>query len=87
MVANWRHHPAVVEQWSKVICALTSRYVIDLPSFIRLALGSVPLVLCLSGIHGMHCEKPVSCVCYDSTLNTEWNHFLKIDIIVWLVSV
>ncbi|ELW69639.1 Ral GTPase-activating protein subunit beta [Tupaia chinensis] len=25
MVANWRHHPAVVEQWSKVICALTSR--------------------------------------------------------------
>ncbi|XP_030068303.1 ral GTPase-activating protein subunit beta isoform X3 [Microcaecilia unicolor] len=27
MVANWRHHPAVVEQWSKVICALTSRLV------------------------------------------------------------
>ncbi|XP_053309406.1 ral GTPase-activating protein subunit beta isoform X3 [Spea bombifrons] len=25
MVANWRHHPAVVEQWSKAICALTSR--------------------------------------------------------------
>ncbi|XP_072100898.1 ral GTPase-activating protein subunit beta isoform X5 [Mobula birostris] len=25
MLANWRHHPAVVEQWSKVICALTSR--------------------------------------------------------------
>ncbi|KAL4646238.1 ral GTPase-activating protein subunit beta-like isoform X10 [Arapaima gigas] len=25
MVANWRHHPPVVEQWSKVICALTSR--------------------------------------------------------------
>ncbi|XP_025048876.1 ral GTPase-activating protein subunit beta isoform X3 [Alligator sinensis] len=25
MVANWRHHPAVVEQWSKVICSLTSR--------------------------------------------------------------
>ncbi|KAG8446286.1 hypothetical protein GDO86_013933 [Hymenochirus boettgeri] len=25
MVANWRHHPAVVEQWSKGICALTSR--------------------------------------------------------------
>ncbi|XP_029470456.1 ral GTPase-activating protein subunit beta isoform X3 [Rhinatrema bivittatum] len=27
MVANWRHHPAVVDQWSKVICALTSRLV------------------------------------------------------------
>lgn len=27
MLANWRHHPAVVEQWSKVICALTSRLV------------------------------------------------------------
>ena len=25
MVANWRHHSAVVEQWSKVICALTAR--------------------------------------------------------------
>ncbi|XP_069508231.1 ral GTPase-activating protein subunit beta isoform X4 [Ambystoma mexicanum] len=25
MIANWRHHPAVVEQWSKAICALTSR--------------------------------------------------------------
>ncbi|XP_015220103.1 ral GTPase-activating protein subunit beta isoform X3 [Lepisosteus oculatus] len=25
MLANWRHHPPVVEQWSKVICALTSR--------------------------------------------------------------
>lgn len=25
MVANWRHHPAVIEQWSKAICALTSR--------------------------------------------------------------
>ncbi|XP_063311815.1 ral GTPase-activating protein subunit beta isoform X3 [Pelobates fuscus] len=25
MVANWRHHPAVVEQWNKAICALTSR--------------------------------------------------------------
>ncbi|XP_072918377.1 ral GTPase-activating protein subunit beta isoform X5 [Hemitrygon akajei] len=25
MLANWRHHPAVVEQWGKVICALTSR--------------------------------------------------------------
>ncbi|KAM9296042.1 ral GTPase-activating protein subunit beta [Gastrophryne carolinensis] len=25
MVANWRHHPAVVEQWSKAISALTSR--------------------------------------------------------------
>uniref|UniRef100_A0A8C5Q9A0 Ral GTPase-activating protein subunit beta n=1 Tax=Leptobrachium leishanense TaxID=445787 RepID=A0A8C5Q9A0_9ANUR len=25
MVANWRHHPAVVDQWSKAICALTSR--------------------------------------------------------------
>uniref|UniRef100_A0A672NLB6 Ral GTPase-activating protein subunit beta n=1 Tax=Sinocyclocheilus grahami TaxID=75366 RepID=A0A672NLB6_SINGR len=26
MLANWRHHPPVVEQWSKVIAALTSRY-------------------------------------------------------------
>lgn len=26
MVSNWRHHPPVVEQWSKVIAALTSRY-------------------------------------------------------------
>ncbi|XP_063071229.1 ral GTPase-activating protein subunit beta isoform X9 [Engraulis encrasicolus] len=25
MLANWRHHPPVVEQWSKVIAALTSR--------------------------------------------------------------
>ncbi|XP_041080433.1 ral GTPase-activating protein subunit beta-like isoform X4 [Polyodon spathula] len=25
MLANWRHHPPVVEQWSRVICALTSR--------------------------------------------------------------
>ncbi|XP_030632552.1 ral GTPase-activating protein subunit beta isoform X1 [Chanos chanos] len=25
MIANWRHHPPVVEQWSKVIAALTSR--------------------------------------------------------------
>ncbi|XP_023691028.1 ral GTPase-activating protein subunit beta isoform X1 [Paramormyrops kingsleyae] len=25
MLANWRHHPPVVEQWNKVICALTSR--------------------------------------------------------------
>lgn len=25
MVGNWRHHPAVVEQWSRMICALTSR--------------------------------------------------------------
>uniref|UniRef100_A0AAY4EQL4 Ral GTPase-activating protein subunit beta n=1 Tax=Denticeps clupeoides TaxID=299321 RepID=A0AAY4EQL4_9TELE len=25
MVANWRHHPAVVEQWSRVVSALTSR--------------------------------------------------------------
>ncbi|XP_036388548.1 ral GTPase-activating protein subunit beta-like [Megalops cyprinoides] len=25
MLANWRHHPPVVEQWSKVISALTSR--------------------------------------------------------------
>ncbi|KAJ6661014.1 hypothetical protein lerEdw1_016815 [Lerista edwardsae] len=25
MVGNWRHHSAVVEQWSKVICALTAR--------------------------------------------------------------
>ncbi|ERE71750.1 ral GTPase-activating protein subunit beta-like protein [Cricetulus griseus] len=30
MVANWRHHPAVVEQWSKVICALTSSNPVDL---------------------------------------------------------
>ncbi|XP_051562541.1 ral GTPase-activating protein subunit beta-like isoform X3 [Myxocyprinus asiaticus] len=25
MLANWRHHPPVVEQWGKVIAALTSR--------------------------------------------------------------
>uniref|UniRef100_A0A673W0J1 Ral GTPase-activating protein subunit beta n=1 Tax=Salmo trutta TaxID=8032 RepID=A0A673W0J1_SALTR len=25
MLANWRHHPPVVEQWSKVIASLTSR--------------------------------------------------------------
>lgn len=25
MLANWRHHPPVVEQWSRVACALTSR--------------------------------------------------------------
>uniref|UniRef100_A0A3P8YA54 Ral GTPase-activating protein subunit beta n=1 Tax=Esox lucius TaxID=8010 RepID=A0A3P8YA54_ESOLU len=25
MLANWRHHPPVVEQWSRVIAALTSR--------------------------------------------------------------
>uniref|UniRef100_A0A8C5DL33 Ral GTPase-activating protein subunit beta n=1 Tax=Gouania willdenowi TaxID=441366 RepID=A0A8C5DL33_GOUWI len=25
MLANWRHHPPVVEQWSRVVCALTSR--------------------------------------------------------------
>ncbi|XP_056606388.1 ral GTPase-activating protein subunit beta isoform X3 [Triplophysa dalaica] len=25
MLSNWRHHPPVVEQWSKVIAALTSR--------------------------------------------------------------
>uniref|UniRef100_H3C645 Ral GTPase-activating protein subunit beta n=1 Tax=Tetraodon nigroviridis TaxID=99883 RepID=H3C645_TETNG len=25
MLANWRHHPPVVEQWSRVTCALTSR--------------------------------------------------------------
>lgn len=25
MLANWRHHPPVVEQWSKVIAGLTSR--------------------------------------------------------------
>uniref|UniRef100_A0A674BGG8 Ral GTPase-activating protein subunit beta n=1 Tax=Salmo trutta TaxID=8032 RepID=A0A674BGG8_SALTR len=25
MLANWRHHPPVVDQWSKVIAALTSR--------------------------------------------------------------
>ncbi|XP_076849474.1 ral GTPase-activating protein subunit beta isoform X2 [Brachyhypopomus gauderio] len=25
MLANWRHHPPVVEQWSRVISALTSR--------------------------------------------------------------
>lgn len=27
MLANWRHHPPVVEQWSRVACALTSRLV------------------------------------------------------------
>lgn len=26
MLANWRHHPPVVEQWSRVACALTSRW-------------------------------------------------------------
>ncbi|KAM6977467.1 ral GTPase-activating protein subunit beta-like [Aplochiton taeniatus] len=25
MLANWRHHPPVVEQWNRVACALTSR--------------------------------------------------------------
>ncbi|XP_030213857.1 ral GTPase-activating protein subunit beta isoform X4 [Gadus morhua] len=25
MLVNWRHHPPVVEQWSRVACALTSR--------------------------------------------------------------
>ncbi|XP_035983069.1 ral GTPase-activating protein subunit beta isoform X4 [Fundulus heteroclitus] len=25
MLSNWRHHPPVVEQWSRVACALTSR--------------------------------------------------------------
>ncbi|KAM9343162.1 ral GTPase-activating protein subunit beta isoform 3-T3 [Pholidichthys leucotaenia] len=25
MLANWRHHPPVVEQWSRVACALTSK--------------------------------------------------------------
>ncbi|XP_068601913.1 ral GTPase-activating protein subunit beta-like [Brachionichthys hirsutus] len=25
MLGNWRHHPPVVEQWSRVACALTSR--------------------------------------------------------------
>uniref|UniRef100_A0A8C6LAB0 Ral GTPase-activating protein subunit beta n=1 Tax=Nothobranchius furzeri TaxID=105023 RepID=A0A8C6LAB0_NOTFU len=25
MLSNWRHHPPVIEQWSRVACALTSR--------------------------------------------------------------
>ncbi|CAG01700.1 unnamed protein product, partial [Tetraodon nigroviridis] len=30
MLANWRHHPPVVEQWSRVTCALTSSNPVDL---------------------------------------------------------
>uniref|UniRef100_A0A673G8H6 Ral GTPase-activating protein subunit beta n=1 Tax=Sinocyclocheilus rhinocerous TaxID=307959 RepID=A0A673G8H6_9TELE len=33
MLANWRHHPPVVEQWSKVIAALTSRYYLYISPF------------------------------------------------------